>query len=204
MEDNDIAQSENIFTPEDFNIFELDKSYPKDTVTVYLDDGAAHEYRKLRAEADLVEGEPDQDFIDDFNARLEALREKIKKSERTFYLTGVDADKMKDAMTSSEAHFEDRKVNRKRADGSIVRELPQSAQVDFMRYVSAVTLAMHVEKIVDGAGREVVAPGPDALLLFLDKAPAYAVREVSQAVERLQVDARDFEAALDDGFFPKS
>ena len=205
MGDEIISETNEFFTPDGFDIFDIltEKAYPKDTVTVYLDEAAAYELRALQKEADAIEGEPDEATIQDFNDRLTALRTRIDKSARTFHLSGVDADRMKDVMTSAEAHFEDRKVNRKRADGSIIRELPQSAQVDFMRYVSALTLSIHVEKITDSAGRESIAPGVDTMATFLDKAPVYAVRELNQAIERLQVDARDFERTLDDGFFPK-
>ena len=200
-----VTESNEFFTPEGFDIFDIltERAYPKDTVTVYLDEEAAYQLRALGREADSIEGEPDQDVVDSFAERLATFRARIERSARTFHLTGVDADKMKDVMTAAEAHFEDRKVNRKRADGSIIRELPQSAQTDFMRYASALTLSIHVEKITDPDGHEVVAPGPDILMNFLDKAPVYAVRELNQAIERLTVDARDFERGLDDGFFPK-
>lgn len=206
MDEEIFEETSNFATPENFDIFEVldGGAYPKDAITVYLDEAAGYELRALQAEAESFTEEPDQETIQRINDSLVRLRDRIDKSARTFYLTGVDNDLIKAVWPAAEEHFESRKVNRKRADQSIIRELPQSAQADFMTYVSLVTMALHVEKVVDdSSGRELVAPGADGLEKFFSKAPAYAIREVSQAIERLQVDARDFERGLDDGFFPK-
>lgn len=205
IQDDNVSEISDFATEENFDIFDVlsERAYPRDIVTVYLDDGAAFELRKLTDEVDAIDGEPDQATVEAFNERLTNIRTRIDRSARTFHLAGVSSDTIKDAMTAADEHFESRKVNRKRADGSIIRELPKSAQDDFMVYTSAVMMALHVEKIVDPDGRQVVAPTPDAIVRFINGAPIYAVREVNQAIERLQVDARDFERSLDDGFFPK-
>lgn len=189
-------------TPETFSFFDVlsEKAYPRDTVTVYMDDAAAYDLRKISREAEELDSQED---MNDLAERLAALRQRIEASAMTFHLAGVGADRMQDAMNVANEHFEGKKVNRKRADGSIMRELPQDQQVAFMRYMSAVTLSLHVEKIVLADGRQMVAPSPDEIAAFMDKAPVAAMEAINRAVRDLQVTTSDFEATLDEGFLAK-
>lgn len=208
MENEEITEESGIDptpSPETFSFFDVlsEKAYPKDIVTVYMDDAAAYDLKKLSIEADGVE-ETDVEKIAEIGARLRALRERIEASAVTFYLTGVGADRQGDAMTHAQEHFEGKKVNRKRADGSITRELPQSEQFNFMKYMSAVSNALHIEKIVLADGRQMVAPSPDEVSAFLAKAPRSAIEQFNAAIAKLEVDTADFERTIDEGFLAKS
>ena len=204
MENEEIEGGPEGLTPETFSFFDVlsEKAYPRDIVNVYLDDAAAYDLRKIGDEAE--EMDPDNaEAINALGERLKALRQRIEASAMTFHLAGVGADRMQEAMQVANDHFEGKKVNRKRADGSIMRELPQEQQVAFMRYASAVTLSLHIERIVLADGRAQTAPSPDEIAAFLDKAPLAAVNTINDAVKALQVSTQDFERTLDEGFLAK-
>lgn len=194
-------------TEETFSFFDVldGKAYPKDTITVYLDDAAAYDLRKLnKALREAIDsGDATDEDVARFNAEAQSLKARIEASAYTFHLTAVSSELMQDALDAADKKFEAEKVSRKRADGSLIRELPQNKQVAYAKYVSAVTLSLHTEKIVDAAGRTLVAPSPDEAFAFLGKAPDASVASITRAISALRVSALDFEAGLDEGFFPK-
>lgn len=196
--------------PEDFTLFDLVEGveYPKTTETVMMDEKAAYELihlvediKRYRAEAEELSDE----VLEEYRSQVEKLQADIEASKVTFHLTGVSDDLIGSAGEIAEAKFEGLKKQIKGADGLIQKVLPQAEKVNFMRYLSAVTQSMHIEKVVrhkDGAVR--VSPSPDEVAHLMGNAPSAAKAALVAAINSLRVKAADYEANLDEGFFQKS
>lgn len=199
--------------PADFSMFDMldGVEYPEDEVTVALNEKAAHRLANLLREIHAYQSDhPDESTMDeekiaDFRKDVADLRKTIDKSKMTFYLKGIADDLLTTAGTVAEEKFEDRKRESIGADGIPIKILPQSEKIAFMRYMNAVTYSMFIQRFVrhsDGAVR--TAPTPDEIAAFMDKAPEAAKAIVVRKIQELRVKSADYEATLDEGFFPKS
>ena len=192
-------------TQDEFSFFDVlnEISYPKDEFSVYLDESAAFDFRKIQTEIDTTT-EPDAERVEDWDARLEDIRTRLAKSKFTFYVTGVSDDRIEEAAEVANAQFADKKKQRKTASGTIEKYLPDDVAQDYLRFFNAVVLSLHIERIVQNAtGRTMVAPSPDEVAQFLRKAPGAAKVEVNERIQALRAKSGEFESALDVGFFPK-
>ena len=202
-ENFDISAS---MTQEAFSFFDVlsEISFPKDVFSVYLDESAVFDFRKIQAEIDLAE-DPDEALLAEWDERLKSVRDRLAAKKYTFHITGVSDDRIEEAAEVANAQFEDKKKQRKTASGTIERYLPDAVAQDYLRFFNAVVLALHVERIVEErTGREMIAPSPDEVAQFLRKAPGPAKQEVSERIQALRARASEYESALDEGFFPKS
>lgn len=196
--------------PADFDMFDMieEVDYPEDTVTVALNERAAFEL--IRLEQDIAEymestEDPDKAVLAEYRKDFEDIKKRIDDSKMTFYLKGVGDETVAGAQDVAEAKFEELKKPTKAADGTIRKYLPESEKINFMRYLNAVTYAMHITKFVrhrDGATR--TTPSPDEIAAFMDRAPEAAKALLTDRIQRLRVRASDYEAKLDEGFFQKS
>ena len=199
-------------TPVDsFSFFDVleERTYPEETFSVYLDEGAAYEYAKLRIEVDRVGIDLDSDDYDDearkaqgqeFVDRAEALKERMRKSRYVFHVKGVSDDRIVDAKEIVEERFSDKKRQRKRADGSLEKYLPEDVQIDYVRFLDAVMLSLHIQQIEAPNGKVMTAPSADEIAHFMDKAPSAAQARVRDKIHALRVESADYEAGIDEGF----
>lgn len=193
-------------TPETFSFFEVleERTFPKDTLVVFLDEKAAYDLRKLMQQIDVTV-EPTSAQVNDFKKRAEDLKARIEKSKYTFYLTGVSDDRIENAREVANAQFEDKKLQRKTATQSIERYLPESEQMNYLKFFNAVVTSLHIEQIVQEAtGKVMTAPSPDEVANFMDKAPEAAKQQINAALSSLRVSAIEYERSLDEGFLAKS
>lgn len=206
---NEIEQTGEAQSVKDtFSFFDVleERTYPTDEVTISIDEAAGYELNKLAMklhELRTSEGATEEDYAA-VEQQADDLRERIERSQFTFQLKGVSDDRITDAMEVVEARFEDKKVPRKKADGSLQRELPKSEGLNYARFLNAVTFAMHIEQIVRHKnGSVMTAPDADEIAAFFDKAPHAAQERVATAIQSLRVASSTYEASLDEGFFPK-
>ena len=195
-------------TPDTFSFFDVleEVTYPKDVKTVYMDEAAAYDFNKLAMEIDMTPPEQQTpEKIAEFQERAEALKKRLHDSKYTFYLTGVSDDRVEEAAEVANAEFEDKKLQRYTATKTIEKYLPESEQVNYLKFFNALVLSLHVEQIVRHKdGRIITAPGPNEILHFMAKAPSAAKDELNRAIQALRLKSNQYEAALDEGFFPKS
>lgn len=193
-------------TIDTFSFFDVleERTYPKDIQVVYMDEESIYQFEKLGAEIDETP-EPSADQIAGFMERATALQEKIEASKFTFYLTGVSDDRIEDAKTLADDRFAPKRKQRKRADQSIEHYLPESEQLNYLKFLNAVIHSLHIEQVVQArSGRVMTAPSPDEVAHLWDKAPAAAKAALVGAIQRLRVDSNSYERSLDEGFFQKS
>lgn len=195
-------------TPDTFSFFDVleERTYPKDVVTVYLDEAAAYDFNKLSMEIDMMPQEDaTPEVIAEFQDRAQKLQDRLRKSKYTFYLTGVSDDRVEQASVVANEQFEDKKLQRYTATKTIEKYLPESEQMNYVKFFNAIVLSLHIEQIVQHKdGRVMTAPDPEQVLAFMEKAPEAAKKLVNDKISGLRVRANAYEAALDEGFFPKS
>lgn len=195
-------------TPDTFSFFDVleERTYPKEVLDVFMDEAAAYDLNKLSVEIDMTPREEQTpEKIEEFKQRAEALQHRISNSKFTFYLTGVSDDKIETATEVANSAFEDKKVQKYTATKTIEKYLPESEQLNYIKYFNAVVMSLHVEQIVEHRrGRVMTAPGPDEILRFLDKAPTAAKNALNDAVQALRVRSSAYEGGLDEGFLAKS
>lgn len=191
---------------DNFSFFDVleGTSYPEDTVTVALDERAAHQAKKLMVEHSMMEN-PTTKELEDFQARLSKVRKDIDESRVTFDLRGVDAEKIASAGDIVDEMFVDKKVSFKGADGRVRKYIPDEVAKDYARMMNAVVMSMYIVRATyHRNGKSFIGLSPDDVARFYDKAPSAAKAKLSAAVQGLQVEAAAYEAELDEGFFPKS
>lgn len=179
-------------------------SYPEETVTVALNEKAAHQAKKLMLQYQEME-DPTQEELETFRKDLDKVRADIDKSRVTFDLRGVDAEKITSAGDIVDEMFVDKKRSFTGADGRQRKYIPDEVAKDYARMMNAVVMSMYITRVTYHAnGKTFIGLTPDEVAAFFDKAPAAAKAKLAQAVTGLQVDAASYEAELDEGFFPKS
>lgn len=189
-----------------FGLIEEDYGFPEGQVEIRMNEKAAHEHMlNMRKLAKLDAENPEhhalmRKLIDE----TKALEEKIDASKITLHLRGFASDRLEEAREITDGIFEPKKKQRMLADKSIQRYLPQNEQLEWAKYFNALANSMHVTKVVDHLGREHAAPGVDWMYSFLAKGPESQRKKFLAAVQELKVPTDQFEARLDDSFFPKS
>lgn len=201
-EENAVEETDNL-APETFSFFDTfeGQGYPKDKVTIFTNEKVAYDLnRTLEKISRLAEGEERDKLVDEAGA----LHQKLEASEYTFSITGVPDDMITDLRDVADKAFEDRKKKIKGADGRNVSILPDSEQLNYVRYFNALVMSVHIEQVVDSRGRVNTAPSADEVAHLLDKAPTSQKEKLQRAVNDLRVSASDFEASISSDFLAKS
>lgn len=193
-------------SPDTFSFFDVleEVTYPKDEVTVWTDERAVFDFKKLGIEVDMLT-DPDKETIDRLLADAQSLQKRIEDSKYTFKLTGVSDDRIEEAAEVANKQFEDKKKQRKTAHGTIEKYLPEAEQLNYVKYFNAVVMSLHIEQIIRHKdGRVMTAPSPDEVAHFFNKAPGAAKADVNDKIQSLRLKSSAYESSLDEGFFQKS
>ena len=166
------------------------RSFPTDTVDVYLDEKAAYLVFTLNNDIRASQARNED------TTELEAERDKIAKAaedtKRVFHLRGVSRKAQEDAV---EVTF----AKHPQEYDAFGRPRPN---FEGDRKMAALTWALYVQKIVMPDGSELVAPSEEMMALFRGEAPDFAVKTVDQAIDSLRGGAaRGFEAIVQDHDF---
>lgn len=78
------------------------KAYPEDTETIYTDTEALFHYERISR---LADGEDDPEKVNEYDAQLAELRERIQASAWTFHLRGYAPKVIKAMNTEARAMF---------------------------------------------------------------------------------------------------
>lgn len=212
IETTDIDEPTEVVTPANFSFYDMMSgvSYPKDVITVSLDESAVYEALKIQEDFEIAQGKEMSEAqrkkaIKEFEKRIADVTERVNRKSATFHLTGVSDEMVEAAGESVNDLFADERKQRKLADGSIQKYLPEEKRMAWVRMLNATVNSLHIEKVrYNDNGVEFVAPDPDMIAHFFDTAPTGAKAKLSQAIANLRVDAVNYENYLDEGFFPKS
>lgn len=201
MTDENTTEQDNL-TPETFSFFDVfsGKAYPKDTVEIFMEEEAMFRLNKL---LDKIHGEPDGPERDKLIDQAAALHAKVEASKMTFHITGVDDDFITGLREVADAHFEDRKKQVKTADNRLVKHLPESEQLNYVKYFNALVMSAHIEQVVDARGRVNTAPDADQVGHMISQAPTSQKEKLQRAIGALRVSSEEFEASIDADFLAK-
>lgn len=150
------------------------KAFPKDTKDVYLDEETSYEISRLNKESTKAVALNDEDAAKRIEAEFTALIAKAEKSHYVVYLTGVSRQDRKTALEE----VMDKYPMESDAFGRIK---PNEKANDFLANLS---WKMHIEKIVDPNGAELV-PSLEDIIIFRDNAPDPAIAVIEEGINEL-------------------
>lgn len=211
-EEIETTQDDQVVTPDNFSFYDMmsNVSYPKDSITVSLAEDAAYEAAKVQYDFETTDFSKMSEAkkkkaAKEFEQRIEQIAAEVKAKSITFDLTGVSDELIEETKTVVDDLFMDKRKQRKLADGSIQKYLPEDQQQPYLRMLNASMNALMIERVTyQGNGVVFVAPDPDMIAHFYDTAPTGAKVKLNEALAKLRVNAVDYESLLDEGFFQKS
>lgn len=203
---------ESVVTPSNFSFYDMMSgvSYPKDSITISLDEAAAYDSMKIMedfetAKQSEMSATQAKKAVKEFEKRIAELTERVSTKSATFDLTGVASEMVETAKESVDELFMDKRKQRKLADGSLQKYLPEDQQQAYFRMLNATIYALYIERVTyNENGAVFVAPDPDMIAHFYDTAPDGAKAKLTEAIQKLRVAAGQYESLIDEGFFQKS
>jgi hypothetical protein len=204
VEDQNVPEEHDPLTPETFSFIDTlaEKEYPSDTVEIFMDEVAAIELAKIAIKIDQVP-ESDPETLEVFLKDAVKWQKRLEKSMHLFHIKGVSDDTITDLREIAAAEFESRKRPRKAANGHLDRILPESEQLNYVRYFNALVLSVHIKQIVRDDGAILTAPSAEEIATFVDKGPTTEKQKLQRAIDRLRARAEDFERKIDVDFLAK-
>jgi len=191
---------EELLQEETFDFLDVltERSYPKDEVSLFLDEASAY---KLRAVKAAYENSQDDKEREKLKKLMNQYRSDVKKSEYIFKLTGVSFDKIENLVEMAKKKYPVEHKTRKTGSGGLEQyEVPSNQRAEYIGYL---TLWVHVEAVVSPEGKIHTAPEEETIIKFLKIAPPSQVNRFTEAITSLQVSSREFEDAIDDDFLAK-
>lgn len=168
------------------------KAYPKDSVVVYMDEGAAYELYKLREEALQALQEGDEKAGKAIEKRLKELVKRGAESKYTFHLTGVSRDDRKAVIDLVRSEFP--------AEADFLGREKPNAEAD-EKYAN-LYWALHIEKIERPDGALIVAPDEATIKVIRGNAPDPAINAIESKIRELSEGVKGgFEALVQEHDF---
>lgn len=192
---------EEVLQPETFNFLDVlsERSFPKDVVSVYLDENAAYKARDARRK--LLEAGTKAE-VTELNKLIKKYNDEVKKSEYKIHITGTSMERVESLVELAKEKFPAETKTRKTASGAIEQyELENPERQEYLTYLA---IWVHVEAIEAPDGRKQVAPDIETITAFIKKAPPSQVEKFANAIKNLEVSSELFEDAIDDDFLAKS
>lgn len=192
---------EDALQPDTFNFLDVlaERSYPKDKVSIYLDEAAAYQARITRL---LIEEAKTEADIKKLQKVLKGYSDKVKASEYTFHLTGVGTERAEEILELAKDKYPVEMRTRKTASGSLEQyEVPSTERTEYLGYLM---FWIYIEAIESPDGKIHAAPDIENIIQFVKKAPQSQVERVAEAIAKLRVSSEAFEEAIDDDFLAKS
>lgn len=151
------------------------KAYPKEVVTVYMDEATAYELHKLREEALLAVQAGDEKKAAKVEKELKALVKKGEESRYDFHLTGASRDDRKALIDIVRAEYPS-EVD------FLGREKPNPEADE--KYANLVW-SLHIEKIERPDGALIVAPDEATVKIIRGQAPDPAILAIEKGIQEL-------------------
>lgn len=194
------AQSEEVF---DFAEVVQGRGYPRDEVSVYLDEATAYKIQVLEEESSK---ERDPERVDELAEQIAELRAELDKSKYVFKIVGISTDTQEDLVDKARAEYPVEYENRRNPFTQMIERTEKAdPEKDAARdrYFTNILWAAHIEQIVAPSGAVQTAPGPETVE-SLRKMPKSQITKLVQAFNKLEVASAAFEHATDEDFLAKS
>lgn len=198
------AQSEETFS---FADVVNGRGYPRDEVTIFMDEASAHEIKKLERSVDgVLESLDAKDraaAVVEIEAKIKTLREKINKSRYVFKVVGLSSETKDDLYIKAREDIKpEYDHNKNFITGQVEKVEKPSPKRD--RYYTNLLWQASIEQIVSPTGAVDTAPAFETVALFRSKGPESQLFKFQDALQALSVASEAFESATDDDFLAKS
>ena len=187
---------------ETFSFMELlqGRGFPKDSITVYLDEAAAYELQKAETASAHLEDGPE---LEASEKRISALQDTLRETAYVFKLTGVSTELKEDLLEVAHKQFPSKYDQAKNfMTGSV--EKVEKDNPDRDRYFASLLYQAHTEQIVAPDGKVDTTPSVETIGDFLRKGPAAQVHKYIGAINKLQLTSNVFEETTNEDFLAKS
>lgn len=150
--------------------------YPKDSVTVVVNEKLSYQAHKIAEALALAVARVDEpDVIKGLEASYGEVLKTAKDYAYTFHLTAISREVRNDLATAVEEEFEIE-------TDFLGRSKPSKEANESYR---SRLWALHVEKIEGPNGSEIVAPTPENLAAFIASAPDRAIETIEEKIGEL-------------------
>lgn len=149
-------------------------AYPKDTVTVNLDEKAGYQVHKITQTLAGLDPVEDKDEIEGLKASLSEVAKAAKKTEFTFYLTAIDREKRDLLREQIRNEFE--------IENDVFGRTKPNPEAE--KAFTTRLWALHIEK-VEGPGMVQERPTPENLKPILNRAPDKALADIDAKITEL-------------------
>lgn len=150
------------------------RSYPKETVTVYMDEVLGYKIYKLTKESVQATLARDEDEKDRIGAELKEAAAKAEPSRLLFHLTGASREDRKAATEETLEKFPAEK-------DAFGRE---KSNAEANEYYANLVWKLHVERI-EAADGSTVEPTLEDVEMFRKHAPDHAIEAVEAGIQEL-------------------
>lgn len=175
------------------------RSYPQDTVSIYLDEATAYKIAELE---DRANSELDSDVVNKIDAEIAELRIVIEKSKYTFKIHGIPLERRDELLERAREQIKPEFDSFKNfVNGRVEKTEKDSPERD--RLYNNMLWAEHITEVVGPDGRVDRNPGIGTAEA-IRKAPISQQVVFTRAIQKLVVAADSFEARIDDDFLAKS
>ena len=194
------------------------RSYPTDTVVVWLDEEAAYpilrldgEIAQLKARVSLLPDDEDkakvakayEKQIAELEKELKAVSESLKASRYTFTVRGIDPGTQDDLLAKAVAEYPyEYDEYRNEITGQRIREEKASAERD--RYYTNLLWQAHIIKIEDAEGNEDFMPDLETIAATRRIVPRAGYSAIAEVIDKVDMAVNWFAAVVDEGFLAKS
>lgn len=191
-------------SPKTFNIvdFVKNRAYPKDEVSVYLDEGSAYRAARIKDRIDeLVKGGAEtQDEIDSLVVEREKVLAQLNESKYLFKLTGISEGQRDELVAKASTKFPLEYTEDKNPfSGESKKVEVENKERD--RYFTVLTWEACIEKVVNPAGEEQTDLTFEDVEILRESLPLAAVGAITNGIERLRLSTAIFLMEVDNEDF---
>jgi len=177
----------------DLDAFVQGRGFPTDTITVFTNDGAAHDLAKVEARlTEIGQNKNQKAFKEEFAAlekEAEDLKDAIKASALVFHMRGISPGHIK-------------KVSRDVMETQKKEEWDEDYAADQLNFRWT---APHIIEVVNAAGEsDKRVFTPERVENLASMLPSSEWQKIVEAINNLSFRTAAFDQAADAGFLPKS
>lgn len=161
------------------------RSYPKETVEVYLDEAAGYEIEK--AELRYVRTDPaDAEAIAAVEAEIEELRERAKASRLTFHLEGISSEEYDSVVDAAQEQFP-MEYHESRNPLTMALERTPKDNEDRETFFRVHLWAKFIRRVEDAEGNADTEITPELIAQVHNLLPLAGMARLHDAIQKLRM-----------------
>lgn len=194
--------------PGTFSIINVlkERAYPKDEVSIYLDESAGYNASKIREKIEELETSAsveDAEKVKELFKELDSVVEGLQSSKYIFTISGISEglrdDIYEDALTKFPLEYEESKNP---FTGEVTKKELDSKERD--RYFTDLLWHSSIKKITDPAGNVQDKISLEDVNQLRELLPLAGIAAITQSIEKLRMSTAIFMSSVDEDFLAKS